>query len=126
MLAADDIRGSVFAGGTFTALARIADWNGNILTQANTSSIAYTVYNPDGTTVTNQVAVSVDPTTTIFDTPVVDGLWSLDSIGYSFKYTIDVSTNPAFTTAGSIYLVVFTFTPTTGQAILVRYRMKAL
>ncbi len=126
MVVIDDIRGTVFQGGTLTALARITDWDGDTLTQADTTSIAYTIFNQDGTTVSGQSAVSVTPSTVIYDTPVVDGLWDLDSIGYSFKHTIDVTTHAAFTTVGNTYLVVYTITPTSGQNIIVRYRIRVI
>ena len=60
---------------------------------------------------------SVTVPSLIFDSLQNDDLWDVDDTGYNFKHTLDVSANQVFLVAGRTYLVVFTLTPVSGQAI---------
>lgn len=124
--------GSVLKNGTCTCLARVTTVAGVNLTQAAVSSISRTVYlldasNPDTrTAVTNHSAVTIAVATTIYDTLQTGGAWTVDSTGYNFADTIDVSTNAAFGTAGRDYLVEYTITPASGQVIKIGFRVHVI
>ena len=47
-------------------------------------------------------------------------------VGYNFKHVLDVSEHQAFPTAGRAYRVVYELSPTSGQVILVRFRVHAI
>ena len=132
MADAADIHGVVFKDGSATLLARVVGANGVNLVQANLTTAKYTVYlldddDPDSlTAVSGHEDVSVEVAALIYDTLQDDELWDVDGTGYNLKHVIDVSTNQAFAVAGSNYLIVFTLTPTSGQPILVRFRVRAI
>ncbi len=52
--------------------------------------------------------------------------WTVDQIGYNFRHVLDVTSHPAFPTAGRHYLVEFSLRPVRGQVILVRFRLYAI
>ncbi|NQT15769.1 MAG: hypothetical protein HQ582_23630 [Planctomycetes bacterium] len=132
MADASDIHGVVFKNGSATFLARVVGAQGTPITQANTASAKYTASlldenDPDaGAAIAGHASVAVDVASLIFDSLQTDGLWDVDATGYNFKHVLDVSSNQAFATAGRIYRVVFELTPTSGQVILVRFRVHAI
>jgi hypothetical protein len=132
MADARDIHGTVFKNGSATLLARVVGADGSPITQAEIESAAYTVYiideaEPDAdTAVTGHTAVDVDPEDLVFDELQTDDLWDVDATGYNFRHVVDVSSDPAFAAAGSVYRIVFTLQPIAGQAILVRFRVRAI
>ena len=132
MADASDIHGVVFKNGSATFLARVVGAQGTPITQANTASAKYTASlldenDPDaGAAITGHTDVAVDVASLIFDGLQTDDLWDVDATGYNFKHVLDVSGNQAFATAGRTYRVVFELTPTSGQVILVRFRVHAI
>jgi len=133
MADASDIHGVVFKNGSATLLARVVGAGGAAITQATISAIKYTIYlldanDPDaGTAVDGHTDVAVSPVSSvIFDALQTDDLWDVDATGYNFKHVLDVSANQAFAKAGRTYRVVFALTPTSGQVILVRFRVQAI
>jgi len=124
-----DTYGTVFKGGSATCLARIVGHDATAITRTDVSSIQYSIYllaadDPDSrTVVAGHDAVAVDKITTIFDSLQTDARWTRDDVGYNFRHTIDVTSNGAFMLAGRDYLVEYRLTPTTGQVILVRFRL---
>jgi len=132
MADASDIHGVVFKNGSATLLARVVGAGGAAITQATISAIKYTVYlldenDPDaGTALDGHTDVAVDKATAIFDALQTDDIWDVDGTGYNFKHVLDVSANQAFAKAGRTYRVVFELTPTSGQVILVRFRVQAI
>ena len=70
--------------------------------------------------------MSIDVAALVYDTLQNDDLWDVDDTGYNFKHVLDVSTYPAFATAGRSYRIVFGLTPTGGQVVLVRFRVHAI
>lgn len=127
-----DIRGQVFRDGSATLLARVIGGNGAGLIRSDITQVHYTVYLLDHNdpnlreAVEGHDEVEVPPTNVLFDTPQLDGLWTVDAIGYNFRHALDVSTSPTFPLAGRTYLVVFKLTPTVGPVILVRFRLTAI
>lgn len=111
-----------------TFMARVRKNDGSYITQATTASIAYTLYTltrsePSGrTAVTAHTAVACTVASVVFDTPQTGTLWgNKDTTGYNFAH------QPTF--AGTIlanigvdqYLLEYTITPTTGQAIRIGF-----
>jgi len=132
MANASDIHGVVFKNGSATLLARVVGSDGNPINQGHIASAAYTVYlldesDPDaGTPVAGHTDVAVAVASLIYDSLQNDDLWDVDELGYNFKHVLDVSSNQAFAAAGRSYRVVFQLTPTSGQVILVRFRVHAI
>jgi hypothetical protein len=126
MLNISDTVGTIYTGGTFTALARIVDWSNNLLTVENTASVSLTITGPDGNPVANFSGLAITPSTVLFDTLQTSpaGLWTADAIGYNFAHTIDVSVHPAFAVEG-LYSVQYTIQPTLGQVIIIRWAITA-
>ena len=132
MADATDIQGTVFKNGSATMLARVVGANGARVVQDDIASAAYTVYlldegDPDaGTAVAGHTDVALSVASLIHNNLRTDALWDVDSTGYNFKHVLDVSANQAFTEAGRSYRIVFRLTPTSGQVILVRFRVHAI
>ena len=127
-----DIRGQVFRDGSATLLARVVGGDGAQLTQSDITAAQYTVYLLDQNDPNLQDAVDghedvdVAPVNLLFDTPQLDALWTVDSVGYNFRHALEVSASAAFPLAGRAYLIVFKLTPTAGPVILVRFRLTAI
>ena len=132
MANAVDVEGVVFKNGSATLLARVVGAQGAPVTQATVASAKYTAYlldenDPDSATaVAGHADVAVDVASLIYDDLQNDDLWDVDDTGYNFKHVLDVSTHQVFTIAGRIYRIVFELTPTSGQVILVRFRLHAI
>ena len=129
-MAAYDILGPVFKNGSATLMARVVGNDGSLLTQSDLSATEYTVYLIDGydpddlTEVEGHTAVDVAVADVILNSLVDDDRWDADDTGYNFRYQLDVSSDQAFTQAGREYLVEWQLTPTSGQVILVRFRVR--
>jgi hypothetical protein len=127
-----DIFGTVFKNGSTVILARIVDAEGTPIQQADLSSISYSVYlldevDPDTMTVaTGHDGETLTIADVVYDTLQTDAIWDVDSTGYNFKHTLDVSTNQAFTVAGRDYQIRYELTPTTGQVVIARCRVAAI
>jgi hypothetical protein len=132
MAEAIDIHGSAFKNGSVTLLARIVGGMGANLTRAELSTIRYTVYLLDDqdadnrTPIDGHINAALSVANVLFDTLQTDTLWTIDTTGYNFRHVLDVSTHAAFAIAGRRYLVEYTLTPTSGQPILVRYRLNVI
>jgi len=132
MPSASDVHGVVFKNGSATLLARVVGADGTPITQAAVASAKYTAYlldedEPDAATaVAGHTDASVDVASLVDDSLQNDDLWDVDDTGYNFKHVLDVSSHQVFTIAGRIYRVVFELTPTSGQVILVRFRLHAI
>lgn len=132
MANASDIHGVVFHNGSVTLLARVVGAQGTAVNQASIASIAYTVTLLDESDptvespVTGHTDVALVVADAVYDALQTDVLWDVDSTGYNFRHTLDVSADQAFTIAGRVYRVVFRLTPTSGQVILVRFRVHAI
>ncbi len=122
-----DIYVTAFKGGTARLCARVY-LDGADIQRADVSSIAYSIYllddqDPDSrTAVTGHSAVSLTINDVIFDELQTDAQAS----DYNFRHTPPISTNPAFAIAGRNYLVEYTITPTSGEKVLVRFRVEVL
>ena len=132
MAEAQDVHGTVFKNGSATLLARVVGANGLLLTPAAISSVTYSVFllddqDPDSqTAVTGHGDVPLAVNGVLYDTLQRDNVWTKDDVGYNFKHVLDVSDHPAFAVAGRSYRVLFALTPSSGQVILVRFRVHAI
>ena len=122
---ASDIYTTAHKNGTRRLDARVRNWDGDDILQADISSIAYTAYlldasNPDTrTAITGHSAVSLTIADVIFGTLQTDEY----SSNYNFSHTPPIGTTNLFTIAGRDYLIEYTITPTSGEKIIVRFRV---
>ena len=121
------IRCTVFKQGTLTALARVYGWDTELVTPAAIASVTYTISKLDSTdpdaaeAVTGHTAVALDPSAVLFAALQTDDRWTLDASGFQFCHTIDASLHVPFAVAGATYRLEYVLTPTSGQAIRLRY-----
>jgi len=129
---AQDIQGTVFKNGSAILLARVVGAGGAAITRAEVATIRYTAFllddqDPDQQApLDGHVGVSIPVADTIYDTLQTDAIWTRDTIGYNFKQALDVSSHQAFPMAGRSYRILYELTPTSGQMILVRFRVHAI
>lgn len=119
-------------------LARVVGNDGSALVQANLSSIAYSIYrlapnDPDSeTVVTGHSAVSLTVSSVVYNALQLDAFWQndegeyVDTTGYNFRFQPDISSNQAFGVAGADYLVRVTMTPSSGQKIIVAWKVRCI
>lgn len=123
--ATQDIYATAFKNGTVILRARVYK-DGADITRANIATIAYSIYLLDGgdpdtrTVVTGHDDVSLTVANVIFDTLQSDS----EASNYNFKHAIPISVNPAFTVAGRNYQAEYVITPTSGEIIIVRFRIE--
>ena len=110
---------------TNTVLARIAvhngsgaetgnDGEGSFVTQADVSSITYSIFDKDGDTPDTAIATgTLDKTVVILDSVVTSkATWTKDAYGYNFKHSFGVG---AFPTGRHRYEVEYILTLTDGS-----------
>ena len=131
MSIAADIEGGVFVNDSATLLARVVGADGSAITQASLSSAKYSAYLLDylgkdvESNVTNHQDINCIVAMLIFNALQTDDLWDdYDATGYNLKWVLDVSANQIFTAAGRYYRIEFELTPTSGQVIRVRFKLK--
>ena len=126
---ATDIYGTVHKGGTTTCMARVVGEDATAIDQATVDTAAYSVFlldehDPDSRTVIDgHDNESLTVSQIIFNSLQTDDRWTIDDVGYNFRHTIDISAADAFTTAGRNYLVEYRLMPSSGQVIIVRFRL---
>lgn len=129
---ANDIHGTVFKNGSVVLMARIVDAAGTDITQSGLSAVAYSIYELDAcrpdslTVVAGHDSVNLNVADVVFDTLQTDDLWTVDQEGYNFRHELDIQQNEAFPIAGVHYQVRYVVTPTNGQKVIVRFRLKAI
>ena len=120
-------------------LARVVGNDGSYLVQANLSSIAYSIFtlnpnDPDSETavVAAHTATSLTVSAVIWDTLQLDALWRnddgdyVDSTGYNFRFQPSIASSQAFPVAGAHYLVRVTMTPSSGQKIILTWKVRCI
>ncbi len=128
----NDTYGAVEKGGTVTCLARVVGEDAAAINQTTVSTVTYSVFlldddDPDSrTVVSGHDGASLTVSTVIFNSLQTDARWSVDSTGYNFRHTIDISSNDAFTIGGRNYLVEYRLMPSSGQVIIVRFRLNCI
>ena len=111
----------VYEGAPGTVLCYVTGHDGAVITQASTSSIAYSVVDVrrPNTVVASGTIVVAD---TVFDSlQTSDARWTVDDTGFNFAWAQPAAIVPD---GGKTYQVEITFTPATGSAIPYPYRLK--
>ena len=127
-------QGHAFENGSSIFLAQVKEKSsGELLHPNRIEAIQYSAYRLDHSdpavkaTIPGHTKVPLVVEEVFFETPVLDGLWSGDTIGYNFKHEPIVSTAPLFPTAGRHYLVEYRITLTNHpNDVIVRYRIQAV
>lgn len=126
------IDGRIFKNSTGQLMARVVGDADAAITQADIASIIYSVstLDPDDAdaqeVVTGHDGVSLTVTDVVFDSLQTDSRWTVDTTGYNFRFEIDVSSNEAFPVRGDVYLIRAELTPTSGQVIVVEWKIKCV
>jgi len=126
-------QGHAFENGSSVFLAQVREKSNGVLLNPNRIvSIQYSVYRLDHsdptvkTVIEGHDGVPLAVESVFFETPVLDGLWDGDSIGYNFKHEPIVSVVPLFPVAGRHYSVEYRITLTDcPNNVIVRYRIQA-
>ena len=126
------IDGRIFKNSTGQLMARVVGDANAAVAQADIASIVYSVYtldpdDPDDQEVIDgheDVALTVADV--VFDSLQTDSRWTVDSTGYNFRFEIDVSSDEAFPVRGDVYLVRAELKPTSGQVIVVEWKIKCV
>lgn len=124
----NDYHCTVFQNGTATFMARIRNFNGDILTPDKVDSISYSVYlleldDPSKrTAVRGHQNVALNPAETLFSQLQQNANWTPDDTGYNFLWTLNVKTSNAFQYAGRHYLAEVKLT-SDSVPFLIRYRL---
>lgn len=132
MPGATDTQGVVFKNGTATLMARVVGADAAVINQADISSVSYSIYqldesNPDAlTAISGHDAQALTVNDVLFNSLQLDALWTTDTVGYNFRHEIDISSDQAFTVAGPYYQVRYELTPTTGQVIVFRFKLRVI
>ena len=132
MAEARNIDGSAFKNGSVTLMARIVGAAGANILRSDIAAVRYTVFllddqDPDErTTITGHDDVALTVASVLFDLLQTDPMWTVDTIGYNFRHVLDVSAHQAFAIAGRRYLIEHRLTPTSGQVIVVRFRINVI
>jgi hypothetical protein len=127
-----DISGSVFKNGTAALMARIIGADMDPIEQADVADIVYSIYQmtdsaPDERDpVEGHTAVTLSAANVIYDSLQTGDQWTIDATGYNFMHVPPIDAHPAFPVAGKRFLVEYTITPTSGQPIIVRFRLSCI
>ncbi len=121
-MSANIIHGEAFAGSGSILLARVYGTAGTYLTQATTSSITCAVNDITTGSPVSVITPSIVVASVIFDTLQTGGLWTKDSTGYNFRHAMAAT---AFPTAGHVYEVIYTVTPSSGAVFPLVWRITA-
>lgn len=100
-------------------LARVLDWDGNLLTQAAVTSITYKCF--DLTTGAETGTGTLNKATVIYDTAQTGGNWPYTD-GYNFRHMLAATCLP---TGGHSYRVEVKITPASGEAFWIVYERLA-
>jgi hypothetical protein len=127
-------QGHAFENGSSVFLAQVKEKSsGELLHPNRIEAINYSVYRLDHsdpaikTVIPGHHEVSLAVENVFFETPILDGVWSGDSIGYNFKHEPVVSMAPLFPVAGRHYLVEYRISLTNHpNDVIVRYRIQAI
>ncbi len=132
MAEAREIDGSAFKNGSATLMARIVGAAGANIRRSDVAAVRYTVFllddqDPDArTAITGHVDAVLAAADVVFDSLQTDPIWTVDAVGYNFRHVLDVSAHQAFAVAGRRYLIEYRLTPTSGQVIVVRFRINVI
>jgi hypothetical protein len=86
--------GVVWEDSTPFLMARIEGTDGDLITQADVSSIAYTSVDMHGDTTSAVSSGALVVAATVFDTLQTDSRWTVDSTGYNFGFLLPAACIP--------------------------------
>ncbi len=99
-------------GGTVAVMARIVDWDDVPVTQSAVQSIAYSAWvkrsPPDqDALIAGHQDIEVPVADAIVDAIQTGKGWSIDAIGWNFRYVFDITDRSLFATRGTVVRVLF-------------------
>ena len=101
-------------GSPHVCMGRIQGIGATNITQASITSITCNVFDLSGDTPdTAETTPTVTVATSVYDTLQTDGMWTKDTTGYNFAFTVPAS---SFSTGDHTYWIEFTFQPTSGDS----------
>lgn len=110
----------IWEDGGALLLARVEDWDGNLLTQVACTGIAYKVFNVDNNNaVTGSGSLVV--ATVVFDTEQSGGNWP-HADGYNFKAMFAAT---CFPTGGHRYVAEVIVDPVSGEDFAIVWHLQA-
>jgi hypothetical protein len=111
----------VIEDSAFSLMARVVGSNGVLITQADITSIAYSVVKiSDGTVIGTGSLTVAD---VVFDTLQTDKRWSEDSTGYN----VLITPNPTLIPEGGVtYAFEVVFTPVVGYPFIVIFHIETI
>jgi hypothetical protein len=120
-------------------LARVVGNDGAYLVQANLSSIAYSIFTLNPNDLDSETAVAAAHTATsltvsavVWDTLQLDNLWKnddgdyVDATGYNFRFQPSIASSQAFPVGGALYGVRVTMTPSSGQKVVLYWKVRCI
>jgi hypothetical protein len=132
MPTAHDITGMVFQDASAVLLARVVGSSGTPLAPSSIQSAEYTIFELDETDesvaqpVLGHTQQSLTVNSLLSSSLQHDSLWDVDAQGYNFRHELDATAHSPFPHAGLFYRVVYKLTPTSGQPIVIRFRLRAI
>ena len=113
---------AVLVGTGVQLMDRIEGVDGSNITQSDVSTVARQVFDLESADPTAETAASIAAddrvvATVIFDTLQTDDRWDEDTTGYNFRDQIEA----AIVTDAHMFLVVYTFTPVSGEVFKRKY-----
>jgi hypothetical protein len=130
MFTTEGDHGVAVLNGSAVLLARLVDRAGRGVPMSGIRAIEYSLYEIDPwwpnhlTVVAGHDAVSVDIGEVIFDTLQLDGLWTVDSVGYNFRHELSLGDRTRFPQPGFQYEMCYWFTLADGQKTAVRLQLR--
>lgn len=128
---ANEIEGVVLERSSAVLLARVVHADDQPIVPAEIGSIAYTVTQRPGCggakqAVSGHENVPLSPESVLYGTLQTGAEWTVDAVGFNFRHELNVSTDAAFPSGGRAYEVRYELTPLAGQAVVVRFLIRAI
>jgi hypothetical protein len=127
------VQGTAAVNGTATCMGRITGHEGEPITRADITAIAYTVYllpqppnSGERTPVDGHEDIPVAVADAMPAALTVPDAWTEDLAGVNFLHTIPIADTPAFTLPRRQYAVDYTLTPASGQPIVATFLVRTL
>lgn len=105
-------RAQAFEDSGISLMARIVGVNSTNITQAELSSVSYSVYDTASPSTGLVVGSVLTTSAVVFDTLQTPAAWNTDVTGYNFRYDVASTELPA---GSKKYRIEFKFTPASGQ-----------
>ena len=103
---------TVWEGTSLKVMARVKDVDNVAITQASVSTVKYRVVADSTQIIALTTLTNADVIFNTLQTTADDAAWTLDEVGYNFKYIFPVATIP---NGGVTYYIPIEFTDTAGR-----------